>query len=147
MNKIFYLISLLTSLQVSPAVSAVVDPSATSREISTFVAKAKPDAAVAAIESSLAPMPSVQYNLEQLRAALSSLTKSGPADVNDEISVKKYGQSIQIVTYYLYFPNQDVPENHFLFLRYTFMSDGSGWIMTSFDLKTSGKFPVPGWGD
>lgn len=152
MTKALYSIAFLAFFIVGTAARAqdaypVVDPGATSVEITGLLADAKPDEAVAALEKALPPLPSNQFNLEQLKSAFKMLTRNGAATVKDEVQIKKYGESVQIIIHYVYFPRQEVPANHFLFLRYTFMKGGDGWMMTTFDFKTSGVFPPPGWSD
>jgi hypothetical protein len=152
MNKVFYHIAFLVFLTAGGIVHAddafpIVEPGAASMEISKLLADAKADEASAALEKALPPMPSTQFNFEQLRTAFKLLSKNGPADVVDEVSSKKYGDSVHVIMHYVHFPRQDMPVNQFVFLRYTFMKGKEGWMMTTFDFKTSGIFPPPGWSD
>lgn len=150
MNKACCYIAFLALLNVYPASAAeyaypVVEPSTASSEISKLLADAKPDEAAAALEKDLRSTTSTKSNSEQLTTAFKLLTKNGKADVDDEVLNTKYGNSINIIIDYVHFPHPDLPVNQFLFLRYIFMRNGSGWIMTNFDFKTSPIFPPPGW--
>ena len=152
MNKTFYHIAFLMFLTVGRMAYAdgaypIVEPSAASMEISKLLADAKPDEATAALEKDLPPMPSTQFNFEQLKTGFKLLSQNGPADVVDEVLSKKYGDSVHVIIHYVHFPRQEPPVNQFVFLRYTFMKGKEGWMMTTFDFKTSGLFPPPGWGD
>jgi hypothetical protein len=149
MNKARYYLAFLALLSAYPAAAEyafpVVEPSAASMEITKLLADARADEATVAIEKNLPPTPQTQFNFDQLTPAFKLLTKNGKADFKDEIMNTKYGQSVQVITNYLHFPHSDNPVNQFVFLRYTFMKVGNGWVMTNFDFKTSGTFPPPGW--
>lgn len=144
------LLALLVFLSTVSAASAgsklpVSDPSAASMEITGLVADAKPDEAVAAVQRDLPPMTATSFNPEQMRSALRLITQNGKGDLKDEVLSKKYGNSVHVIVHYVHFPHQESPINEFLFLRYTFMRGETGWVMTTFDFKTSGTFPPPGW--
>jgi hypothetical protein len=152
MNKACYYIAFLALLNVSPASAAehsypVVEPRAAGTEISKLLADARPDEAAAALARDLHPTPETQFAFDQLTSAFRLLTKQGKADVVDEVKNVTHGKSVTIIIDYLHFPRQDVPVNQFVFLRYTFMKNGNGWMMSNFDIKTSGVFPPPGWGN
>jgi hypothetical protein len=152
MSKAFYPFVFLALLVFSSAALAqssypIVEPGAASMEITRFVADAKPDEAVAAVENSMPQLPSKQLNLDQLRSALKFITQNGQADFTGDVSSKTYGNSVQIITHYLHFPRADLVVNQFMFLRYTFMKGKDGWMLTSFDFKTAGKYPPPDWSE
>lgn len=143
-------LAFLVSLNAVSVASAgsklpVADPAAASMEITELVADAKPDEAVAAVQRNLPPMTATSLNLEQMRSALRLITQNGKGDLTDEVLSKKYGNSVHIVVHYVHFPRQESPVNQFLFIRYTFMKGQTGWVMTTFDFKTSGTFPPSAW--
>ena len=90
MIKAFYRIAFLAFLAIGSVAHAdvaypIVQSDAASMEISKLLADAKPDEATAALEKNLPPMPSTQFNFEQLKAGFKLLTKNGPADLTDEV--------------------------------------------------------------
>jgi len=150
MNKAYYYIAFLALLIFRSASAAehsypVVEPRAAGTEISKLLADARPEEAAAALAKALHPTPETQFSFDQLTSAFRLIAKNGKADVEDEVKNITYGKSINIIIDYLHFPHPDVPVNQFVFLRYTFMKSGNGWIMSNFDFKTSGIFPPSGW--
>lgn len=132
----------------APAWSAarlIDDPAKVASDITGLVANAKPDDAVEAISQFILVNPSTQFNFAQLTAAFKLITSVGAADLKDMIGDAKHGGSIEVITYYLHFPPSENSVNQFVFMRYTFMKTGRGWVMTYFDFKTSGVFPPSGW--
>lgn len=152
MNKACYSIALLALLNVSQAsaaesVAPVVDPPMVGTVVSKLLADAKPDDAGAALAKDFAPVQSPQDPYQKLKNIFKAVTAHGKADFEDRVLDKTYGQSVRVVVDYLHFPHQEKPIEDFLFLRYTFMKGGAGWLLTNFDLKTSPTFPPPGWTD
>jgi hypothetical protein len=152
MNKACYFIAFLALLNICPVSAAersypIVEPRVAGTEISKLLADARPDEAAAALAKDLHPTPETQFSFEQLTSAFRIVAKNGKADVQDEVKSVTYGRSVMIIVDYLHFPHPNIPVNQFVFLRYTFLKSGDGWIMANFDFKASSIFPPPGWGN
>jgi hypothetical protein len=125
----------------------VNDPGTAAKEVTTLLAEAKSEDAIAAVKKYIETSPSFEVGGDQWLATLKSITSQGPADVTvEKMWGTNLGNAVEQRIDYLHFPlSDDKLVLRFVFVRYTFMKIAGGWQMTTFDFSTGGAFPPKGW--